>query len=159
MPFECTVDGCGLIVGMTVSYQPLGTADVYVDGQLVAHAVSNAEPNWALARSPEWTINRFHTVVAPLGEGSASGLAAGRHLLTVVCRGETLPELAHLPTNYSRHEVHVRGVVVIYTSISSAARQRRRLPRDMKVRRGGRTARVRERGRGSWARLPRRAEL
>ena len=75
------------------------------------HAVSNAEPNWALARSPEWTINRFHTVVAPLGEGAASGLAAGRHLLTVVCRGETLPEIVHLPTNYSRHEVHVRGVV------------------------------------------------
>ena len=62
-------------------------------------------------------LNRFHTVVAPLGEGSASGLAAGRHLLTVVCRGETLPEIVHLPTNYSRHEVHVRGVVVIYTPI------------------------------------------
>ncbi len=115
VPFECTEDGCGLIVGMTISYQPLGTVDVYVDGQLVRHALSNAELSWALARSPKWTINRFHTVVAPVGEGSGSGLAAGRHLLTVVCRGETLPEIAHLPTNYSRHEVHVRGVVVIYT--------------------------------------------
>lgn len=110
LPFDCVEDGCGLLVGTTVSYQPLGMLDLYVDGRLVQGGYSNADVGWALARSPLWTVSRYVKAVAP----GPAGLAAGRHVLEVVCRGETLPEIAHLPTNYPRHEVHVRSTVVLY---------------------------------------------
>ena len=126
LPFSCVVAGCGLLLGTTKSYQPLGIMDVYVDGRLVIGGYSNAERNWALARAPMWTVNHFVKAVAP----GAGGLAAGTHLLEVVCRGETLAELSALPSNYAKHEVHVRNMVVLYEqkngSFAFARRRRRR---------------------------------
>jgi hypothetical protein len=107
VPFSCPSAKCSLVVALTQSYQPLGLLDLYVDARLVAARVSAADLTWARRREPRNTVQRLHT--------AAKGLSKGNHTLRVVARGETLKKVEelHLPTNYSRHEVHVRSIIVI----------------------------------------------
>ena len=114
VPFVCEQAGCGLIVLLTQSYQPLGMLDIYVDGELRHQKVSAAARSWALTQNPKWTVQRIFKVVDP---GPSKGLRAGSHALVVVCRGETDPALAAVPflgNTYVPNEVHIRGFVIIY---------------------------------------------
>jgi hypothetical protein len=125
LPVYCPSDGCGLVVALVQSYQPLGLLDLFVDATLVSARVSAAQPTWAKHRSPKITVQSLHTAVAHRKRGAAhGGLARGWHELRVVARGETLAEVLdlNLPTNYERHEVHVRGFIIIPTEDNPHAR-------------------------------------
>ena len=116
LPFSCSSPGCGLTVALTQSYQPLGLLDLYVDGVPVGSKVSAANPMWARSRHPVWTVQSLHVAVSPRRPGaSKGGLDRGLHTLLIVARGQTLPmvESLNLSTNYERHEVHVRGFIVM----------------------------------------------
>lgn len=148
----CARDGCGVRVGLTRSYQPLGILDILIDGSVRA-TFSEASPSWQ-ARNRRETVNHFVTVVkaAPptmsmavnttgaradqggeesgrhrmlradagqkagaRGAPAASGaLRAGEHTVGFRCRGETEPAARSFPSNYRKHEVQVRSVVVFY---------------------------------------------
>jgi hypothetical protein len=115
IPFHCSRDGCGLTLALTKSYQPLGLLDVYVDGTLVSGKLSCAELAWVRAGQPQWTVQVFRRVVPVRTDGAATGgLTRGKHVLRIVARGETAPEVEalNLTSNYARHEVHFRGFIV-----------------------------------------------
>jgi hypothetical protein len=136
---HCERDGCGVRVGLTQSYQPLGMLDVLVDGIKVVE-YSEVAPGWR-ERGRLETINRFVTVVnpsstsepAPVRAGNdrpRAGLPprrrlrgprvtplhlrAGEHTVAFRCRGETEPAARSYPTNYRKHEVQLRSVAVFY---------------------------------------------
>lgn len=114
LPILCEQAGCGLVLLLTRSYQPLGMLDIFVDGKLRYQKVSAADKIWALKQDPKHTIQRLLRVIEP---GTSTGLRMGAHALTVICRGETDPDLAtvHLLGNaYMPNEVHVRGLIVMY---------------------------------------------
>ena len=115
IPFHCSRDGCGLTLALTQSYQPLGLLDVYVDGTLVSGKLSCAELAWVRAGQPQWTVQVFRRVVPVRTDAAATGgLTRGKHVLRIVARGETAPEVEalNLTSNYARHEVHFRGFIV-----------------------------------------------
>lgn len=115
IPFLCSRDGCGLTLALTQSYQPLGLLDAYVDDTLVGGKLSCAELAWVRAGQPQWTVQVFRQVVAVRTAGVATGgLSRGKHVLRIVARGETAPEVEalNLTSNYARHEVHFRGIIV-----------------------------------------------
>ena len=126
-PFRCKAAGCGLSLSVTKSYQPLGLLDVYVDQTIVASNVSACHYAWAKARSPRLTIQDYRQVVRPRARGETSGgLTAGEHVLKVVARGETDPEVVklNLPSNYTAHEVHVRGFLVEHERLDFRRRRK-----------------------------------
>lgn len=110
--FECEEDGCGLLVGVTKSYQPLGMINVTVDGIRVMAGVSEASAEWRKDKKM-WTVNSFLKVVKPRSEGG-EGMEKGGHVLEVVSLGRTTKEAEKWETNYKKNEVHVRGIVVVY---------------------------------------------
>ena len=115
IPFLCSRDGSGLTLALTQSYQPLGLLDAYVDDTLVSGKLSCAELAWVRAGQPQWTVQGFRQVVAVRTAGAATGgLSRGKHVLRIVARGETAPEVEalNLTSNYARHEVHFRGFIV-----------------------------------------------
>ena len=120
--FECAADGCGLLVGVTESYMPLGILDLFLDGTLAAGGVRMTNPGWAArANAPggkdKQTTNRYVEAAAP-GLGNPHSLSQGHHVLKIVCRGVTPPEVRDLPRfAYAPNEVHVRGLVVLYEQL------------------------------------------
>jgi len=146
LPFECVADGCGVLVEMTVSWQPMASASFYIDGELVAHNVSATSPS-LVHGDHKWTVGMYVMLSAPRGtldskacEASASqlcgGLRAGNHTLTV----ETLKPiplastLRRLPWSFGRHEYHIRGLVVVYEppAVSDMATQQRQARKSMR---------------------------
>ena len=119
IPFACVVDGCGLVLMLTRSYQPLGMLSAWVDGVLVATNVSASDPAWARNVAPKDTVLSFFQAVRPrVGSHwrDAARLARGAHTLRIAPVGATTQAVARLglPTNYEAHEVHVRGLMVTY---------------------------------------------
>lgn len=103
---SCARD-CFLKAGLSKSYQPLGTLDVYVDGVLALGNHSQAYPPW---RALNWmiTVNSFVSLQLP----SSRGLGPGPHTVAFRSRGETIPAAQAWPSNYEKHEVHVRGLAI-----------------------------------------------
>ena len=115
IPFVCSRDGCGLKLALTRSYQPLGLLDAYIDGTLVSGKLSCAELAWVRAGRPQLTVQVLRRAVAVRAAGgSTGGLRRGKHVLRILARGETDPEVEALnrTSNYARHEVHFRGLIV-----------------------------------------------
>ena len=116
IPFVCARDGCGLAVAITQSYQPLGLLDAFVDGALVGGKLSCAELPWVRAGHPQWTIQVYRRLVTVRAAGAATGgLRRGKHVLRIVARGETAPEVEALNVTssyYADHEVHFRGFII-----------------------------------------------
>lgn len=138
--FACARAGCGLRVGLTRSYQPLGLLSVAVDGAPVLNRFSEAQPSWR-GRGRLETVNHFVTLVRPappsvVARSEAAEravrehgprrrlrrdavlpiarLAAGNHTVTFTVVGETEAAARGLPSNYRPHEVQVRSLAVFY---------------------------------------------
>ena len=121
VPFDCKANGCGVLVFLSRSYQPLGLLSLSVDGVPVVAAVSAADPAWAAKKSPEYTVMSVFRAVSPRDDAMYTrGLKRGRHVLTATCLGTTLSAVRslHLKSFYEPHQVHVRGLAVVYDHIN-----------------------------------------
>jgi hypothetical protein len=104
--------GCGLSVGLSTSYQPLGILQMLVDGRLVAE---RSQASAALRRLGDFvTIEKFENLL-PMAANGSGHFAFGSHELALRAKGESAAETASWWSNYSRHEVHFRSLVVITT--------------------------------------------
>ena len=125
--FRCRVEGCGVALGVSTSYFPLGSARVTVDdvsgggGPLIIHGASESHR----AKDHKATTSELLLVVAPCvpsrGRCKANqaerALAAGEHTLHVVATGTTVAAASTWarPAAYQPHEFHVRSLVVLYS--------------------------------------------
>jgi len=122
MRFRCAADMCGVLVLLTRSYQPLGLVDIYIDEKLVAGRVSESDPQWVTKQAPMWTVLSLFQAIAPGSDQAGGlGLSRGYHTVRVVARGETaaavlaaVSQTRGARSDYSRHAVHIRGVVTTY---------------------------------------------
>ena len=129
IPFSCRSPGCGVAIGVTRSYMPLGLADVFVRihnataRTLFQPNVSAADPELH-RNATNITVHRFLTVVPPCSDGmgrasAQCGLPRGHHSLVVVCQGRALPETRDWPMvngAYAEAEFHVRSLRVFGSS-------------------------------------------
>ena len=79
IPFSCRSPGCGVAIGVTRSYMPLGLADVFVRihnataRTLFQPNVSAADPELH-RNATNITVHRFLTVVPPCSDGMGLSL-------------------------------------------------------------------------------------
>ena len=123
--FRCRMDGCGVALGVSMSYFPLGSARVTVDDgrgdPLIIHGASKNHR----AKHHKATTSELLLVVPPrvssrgrYGARKAErALAAGEHTLRVVATGTTEAAASTWtrPAAYQPHEFHVRSLVVLYS--------------------------------------------
>lgn len=102
---------CSFQAGLTTSYQPLGMLDILVDGALIVKGHSEAHPQWR-GEGHLWTLNHF------VGLTSAGAfLRAGWHTITFRCLGETALVAQGWWSNYTKHEVHVRSLIILNSQL------------------------------------------
>lgn len=130
--FKCKVVGCGLAVGISESYYPLGDAWVHVDGRPILQL--SAASGKLRARGLRQTTQRLVLLVPPCGEAgrgprqsmneSHCGLRQGRHLLEVICSGTTsaFAGMWKLQQPYERHEFHLRSVISLHMPVTGATK-------------------------------------
>ena len=98
---------CGVRVGITRSYQPLGLADVSVDGAFAAR-LDGHDAFWR-RENLKWSIYSEQDVTPPLA------LPRGTHTVAVACAGASSCAAADCASNYRPNEFHVRNVVAFYS--------------------------------------------